>query len=241
MPTRFYSVVVDAADPPKLAAFWSAALGWPVVLEKLYEVVLEPPDGNGDLALVLVPVSDPKQVKNRLHLDLASRSPADQAAIVERLRGLGATPVDIGQRDVKWVVLADPEGNEFCVLDPRPEYERSGAVAAVVLDCADPAAIAPFWSAATGWPVVRTGDGFASLRPASGDGPWLELIRVPDPKTGKNRLHIDVAPWPDDDQAAEVERLRGLGATPVDIGQRDVKWVVLADPEGNELCVLTSR
>jgi Glyoxalase-like domain len=67
---------------------------------------------------------------------------------------------------------------------------------------------------------------------------WRSL---PDPKVGKNRVHIDVVPYPDDDHTAEVDRLQALGATPADIGQGDVRWVVLADPEGNELCVLTPR
>ncbi|MFL6139490.1 MAG: VOC family protein [Frankiaceae bacterium] len=241
MPTKLESVVIDAADPPALAAFWAAALGWEIASQSQEETVVEPPGSTPGISLVLVSVTDRKEAKNRLHLDLASTSAADQAAIVDRLRGLGATPVDVGQRDVPWVVLADPEGNELCVLDPRPEYERCGAVAAVVLDVDDPHRLAPFWSAATGWPVARTGEGFASLRPPDRDGPWLELIHVDDPKRGKNRLHLDVAPPPEDDQAAEVERLLALGATRADVGQGDVRWVVLADPEGNELCVLTPR
>jgi hypothetical protein len=81
----------------------------------------------------------------------------------------------------------------------------------------------------------------ARLRRPDGTGPYLELLRIDDPKTAKLRVHLDVAPYPDDDHTAEVERLRSLGARPVDIGQGDVRWVVLADPEGNELCVLTPR
>jgi hypothetical protein len=69
--------------------------------------------------VVFVPVADPKRHKNRVHLDLASRSLNDQSAIVERLLELGATHADIGQEDVSWVVLADPEGNELCVLRPQ--------------------------------------------------------------------------------------------------------------------------
>jgi predicted enzyme related to lactoylglutathione lyase len=241
MPTRFDSVVIDSADPPKLAQFWAAALGWPVTEESQEETVVEPPDGVPGIPLVIVSTPDAKQGKNRLHLDLASATAADQAATVERLRALGATPADVGQGDVRWVVLADPEGNELCVLEPRPEYERCGPIAAVVLDVTEPEGLAPFWSAATGWPVVRTDGRSASLRPPDRDGPWLELIHVDDPKRGKNRLHIDVAPYADGDQAAEVERLLSLGASHIDIGQGEVRWVVLADPEGNEFCVLTPR
>ena len=73
----------------------------------------------GALPLVFVPVPAAKAAKNRIHLDLATESDAHQVAEVERLRGLGAVPADIGQRDVPWTVLADPEGSEFCVLSPR--------------------------------------------------------------------------------------------------------------------------
>ncbi len=239
MSTRWYSVVFDAHDPAALARFWSEVTGWPIVYEADDEVVLvgEP----ADVGLVFGRGDDAKVVKNRVHVDLDSRSPAQQAELVERATRAGATPVDIGQGDVPWVVLADPEGNELCVLDPRDDYARAGAVAAVVLDSPDPAAVAPFWMAATGWVEAGRGDDFVSLAPPTGDGPRLELLRMADPKVGKNRLHLDVAPYAADDQAAEVARLTALGATPVDIGQGEQTWVVLADPQGNELCVLSPR
>ena len=112
------------------------------------------------LPLVFVPVPEPKTGKNRVHLDLATESVRHQAAEVKRLLALGAVPADIGQGDVPWTVLADPEGNEFCVLDPRPVYRDTGPVAAVVADCADPAAVAGFWALATGWaPASSTASG----------------------------------------------------------------------------------
>ena len=121
--TRLVHLVIDSADPPGLARFWSAALGWEVGAEEPGEVVVWPhgydyPDP-GALPLVFVPVPEPKTGKNRVHIDLASTSAAHQAAQVDRLLGLGATRADIGQGEVPWVVLADPEGNEFCVLTPR--------------------------------------------------------------------------------------------------------------------------
>jgi predicted enzyme related to lactoylglutathione lyase len=245
MATRLSHVVIDAADPSGLARFWAAALGWPVTHDEPDEVVIEPPPGDpaqaGQLPLVFVPVEDPKTAKNRVHLDLASMSAEHQAAEVTRLQELGARPVDIGQHDVPWVVLADPEGNELCVLDARPVYAGIGPVVAVVLDARDPATLAPFWAAATGWPIAASGDDHASLRHPDGTGPYLELLRIDDPKTTKLRAHLDIAPYPDDDHTAEVERLVDLGARRIDIGQGDVRWVVLADPEGNELCVLTPR
>jgi Glyoxalase-like domain len=190
-----------------------------------------------------VPVPEPKQGKNRVHLDLRSASDADQADLVERLVRQGASPADIGQSGTPWVVLADPEGNEFCVLDPREPYAATdtGPVAAVVVDALDPPALARFWAAATGWAVVRSSGEVASLRDPLATGPFIEFIRVADPNPVKNRVHLDVAPYPDGQQAAEVARLRGLGATPADVGQGEVTWVVLADPEGNEFCVLGPR
>jgi hypothetical protein len=126
MPTRLVHLVVDAADPAGLARFWSVALEWPVTFEEPDEVVIEPPDDDpaqaGQLPLVFVPVPEAKMSKNRVHLDVASTSEQDKAALVARLEGLGARQLDIGQPDdVSWVVMADPEGNEFCVLTPRSE------------------------------------------------------------------------------------------------------------------------
>ncbi|MET9019126.1 VOC family protein [Actinopolymorpha sp. NPDC004070] len=113
-------VVVDAADPGRLAAFWEAALGWRRTHDSPGEVALEPPAGSicdavaPDLLFVRVP--DVRAGKNRLHLDLR---PEDQAAEVTRLESLGASRADVGQTaDASWVVMTDPEGNEFCVLRP---------------------------------------------------------------------------------------------------------------------------
>ena len=120
--------------------FWAAALGWVVARQDADEVDVEPPGfdypGPAVLPLVFLTVPEPKTGKNRVHLDLASTSAEHQEALVRRVRELGATPLDIGQGDVPWVVLADPEGNEFCVLEPRPVYRDTGPVAAVVVDSA---------------------------------------------------------------------------------------------------------
>jgi hypothetical protein len=253
MATRLKHLVIDAADPLELARFWSAALRWPITYEEDDEVVVEPPEEDesqrGQLPLVFVLVDDPKTTKNRVHLDLASTSDEHQAALVTGLEALGATRLDIGQGDVSWVVMADPAGNEFCVVshagsvgkDPASAFAGIGPVAAVVFDCLAPEAIAPLWSAATGWPVLGHDDEGVWLRDTGRGGPYLDLHRVAEPKAAKLRVHLDVAGYPDDDQAAEVERLRGLGARSIDLGQGDVRWEVMADAEGNEFCVLTSR
>jgi catechol 2,3-dioxygenase-like lactoylglutathione lyase family enzyme len=126
---------VDAQDPRALAEWWSQVLGWPVV-EDDGELAVEPPDGAG-LSLLFVEVPERKQVKNRLHLDLRPPDGSDQATELSRLRELGAVPVDVGQGpEVTWHVLADPEGNEFCLLRSTPSQlaallaaEQDGATA----------------------------------------------------------------------------------------------------------------
>jgi glyoxalase superfamily protein len=248
VPTRLVHLVIDAAQPARLARFWAAALNWETAADEPDEVDVWPggyryPDPVA-LPLVFVPVTEPKTGKNRVHLDLATESAEHQAAEVDRLLGLGAVHADIGQGvqgQLPWVVLADPEGNEFCVLDPRPVYRDTGPVAAVVADCRDPAAVAGFWRLATGWVPGNSVDGGVSLRSPAGVGPYLELLPSADTKTVKNRVHLDVAPFQGDDHAAAVAELRAAGAGPADIGQGDVSWVVLTDPEGSEFCVLSPR
>ncbi|WP_026421498.1 VOC family protein [Actinokineospora inagensis] len=242
MPTRLVNVVVDAVDPLALARFWADLLGWRVAEADGGEVdVSAPPEDGWDMDLVFVPVPEAKNGKNRVHLDLSSLSPTDQDATVRRALSLGATRIDIGQGDVPWVVLADPVGNEFCVLEPRPEYADTGAVAAIVVDANDPGAQATFWAAATDWRIVRDDPAYASLHRMDHHGPWLEFLRTDTSKPPKNRIHLDVAAHPGEDQHAEVARLRALGATPADVGQHNAPWTVLRDPEHNEFCVLTSR
>ncbi|RAG85788.1 VOC family protein [Streptacidiphilus pinicola] len=243
MATRLVQINMKARDDAALGRFWAEALGWGLGSEAPGVTNLEPvgftyPDPSA-VCIDLVVSPEPKTVKNRVHLDLATTSPAHQAEWVARLRDLGATPVDVGQGDVPWAVLADPEGNEFCVLEPREVYRDTGPVAAVIVDCTDPRAMARFWSEATDWKVHEVADDFASLRSAQGVGPYLEFIRTPDTKTVWNRVHLDVRPYRGDDMAAEEARLRALGATDPGIDQSALAWTVLADPEGNEFCLLT--
>ncbi len=115
MGSRWYTLVIDASDPGALARFWATVLDYRVVYSSPDEVVIAKDDGTFP-GLTFVPVPEGKIVKNRLHIDL---NPDDQQAEVERLLGLGANRVEIGQGDVSWVVMADPEGNEFCVLTAR--------------------------------------------------------------------------------------------------------------------------
>ena len=143
MATRLWSVVFDAADPGSLGRWWSTALGWPLRFEAADEVELS--SGiDGVPSLVFGPMADTKVGKNRVHLDLASDSPSAMITTVERLLAAGASTVEIRKAGVPWVVLADPEGNEFCVLEPRDRYQGTGPLAAIVIDAADPAELAGF-------------------------------------------------------------------------------------------------
>jgi len=116
--SRWYTVVVDATNPALMARFWAAVLDYQIVFEQPDEVVIAK-DRETYPGIIFVPVPEPKTLKNRLHIDL---NPDNQEAEVARLLALGAKRVDVGQTDeVTWVVMADPEGNEFCVLTAREQ------------------------------------------------------------------------------------------------------------------------
>jgi len=250
MATRLDSVNVDCADAEMLGRWWAATLDWPLTRHEwadgrrtCVELSVDPPPDRPGVSLTFADVAEAKSGPNRVHIDLRSGSTAEQTATVAALEQRGARRIDIGQGEVPFDVLADPEGNEFCVLDPRADYEHTGQIAAIVMKSVDPPSLARFWSAATGWDVVTANAGYAALQNQRRLGPLLELIATDEPHQVKNRWHLDVRPGPDSDRDLEVRRLHGLGATPVDVGQSaaapgEVTWVVLADPEGNEFCVL---
>ncbi|MFF5482091.1 VOC family protein [Streptomyces sp. NPDC012935] len=243
MALRPAMVNIKALDPSAIGRFWAEALGWTAYSPGVTTYVgpsggLVWPDPVA-VGIDFVPVPEPKTTtKNRVHLDLATTSAVHHAELVARLDALGATRAHVGQGDVPWTVLADPEGNEFCVLEPREIYRDTGPIAAVVVDCADPRAMAGFWDAAMDWTLHEVTDDHAVLRSAKGVGPYLEFLRTPGVKAVPDRVHLDLLPYPGDDKAAEVDRLRALGATDLDLGQGDVPWTCLVDPEGHEFCVL---
>ena len=243
MALRLVQVNFKARDDSALGRFWADALHWRASSEGPGVTNVEPQDLElphpAALGIDVVTVADPESARYRIHLDLATTSAAHEAQLVEHLLGLGASLADIGQGDVPWTVMADPEGNLFCVLEPRAVYFDTGPIAAVVVHCADPRALAAFWAEVTEFAVHEVTDDYATLRSIHGVGPYLEFIRTRDPKLERGRIHLDVRPYPGDDQAAEVARARASGAAPADIGQGAVPWVVLTDPEGNEFCVLT--
>lgn len=127
MGLRIGALVIDSQDPGRLARFWAAALDWVISQDEDPEWVVEPPEGSREdcvaADLLFVKVPEPRAGKNRLHLDLRPERQADEVARLERL---GATRVDVGQGENQaWVVMADPEGNEFCVQAAHPPQVRA--------------------------------------------------------------------------------------------------------------------
>ena len=231
------NLVTDAVDPQRLGRFWETAVGGERLTDEHagFETRLAI-DGGPVLDLCFQRVPEPMTQPPRLHVDLLGD--ADQAQVVERLVGLGARHLDIGQGDVPWVVLADPEGNPFCVMEDREVYADTGPLEALPLDSADPDRDAEFWSWLTGW-TQFPGVAPRSLRHPSMRGPLLELCPEAAPKgTTKNRLHLDVRLETGED-ADEVEaRIAELGGDRLDADWGTLPWRSYTDPSGNEFCVL---
>ncbi|MEP7035520.1 MAG: VOC family protein [Dermatophilaceae bacterium] len=240
MTCHLVALCFDANDPLRLARFWAGVLGWQLAEDRREGIAILPSDDTG-FQIRFLQTSERKSCQNPLHLDLTSTSPDDQQQTVSRSLGLGARHIDIGQRPEEGhVVLADPEGNEFCVIEPDNSFLADcGFIGAVACDGSQEAGY--FWSDALGWPLVWDQDQETAIRSLRG-GPKITWGGPPlMPRTGKDRLHFDIAPPLDGDQHAEVDRLVSLGASRVDIGQGEVSWVVMADPDGHQFCVLTPR
>jgi hypothetical protein len=214
---RFKDLCLDAGDVACMGEFWAAVLGRAFEQEDAGDGVLRGPAPGHTIWINGVP--EPKTAKNRVHLDIYARSLAD-------LEALGATVIE---RFPRWTVMADPEGGEFCAFlrDEIPPERLHG----LVVDCADPAAQARWWGAVYGVDVIGH---------ASDGGEWftlegvpgmpiatMDFVPVPEPKTVKNRVHWDVT-------APDVAALVSAGATLLREAGGDIRWHVLADPEGNE-------
>jgi predicted enzyme related to lactoylglutathione lyase len=240
MTAQLIALCFDANDPLGLARFWSGLLGWEMTDDPQDGTVLVPRDDTG-FRLRFLPTQEPKVGLNQIHLHLTSTSLEDQQQTVARALGLGGRHLDVGQLpDEEHVVLADTEGNEFCVIEPGNNW-LAGCGFLGELACDGSQEVGYFWSEALGWPLVWDQDQETAIRSPHG-GPKIAWGGPPvRPKTGRNRLHFDVAPHADGDQQAEVDRLVSLGATQNDMRQGEVSWVLMADPDGNEFCVLSPR
>jgi len=234
MPVTLHTLSIDAHDPAGLARFWAGVLGRRTDPDD--DLVLLPDDDPG-FRIRFRPSEAPKTGPNQIHFDLTSTSLEDQQRTVDKALELGGRHIDIGQLpEEEHVVLADPEGNEFCVVEPGNNF-LAGCPVIGALSSDGTQAAGYFWSTALDWPLVWDKDEETAIRSPRG-GSKISWGGPPvNPKRG-NRLHLDLAPTPGADQMAEVERLVSLGATRIDIGQGDVDRVVMADPDGNEFCVL---
>lgn len=235
MAALLHALCFDAHDPARLAAFWSDLLGW----ERGDELTLLPNDDTG-FRLRFLPSRQEKAGPNQIHFDLTSTSLEDQQDVVARALALGGRHVDVGQLpEETHVVLGDPEGNEFCVIEPGNRFLADcGRIGA--LSCDGTQAVGYFWSRALDWPLVWDQDQETAIRSPHG-GPKVTWGGPPvAPKLGKNRLHLDLVPSPGSDQQREVDRLLALGATRLGLDhvQGLVDGTALADPDGNEFCVL---
>lgn len=232
MAAQLVALCVDANDPPRLARFWAGILGWELSADG---GTLLPVDDTG-FRLRFLPAVERKTGLNDMHFHLTSTSLADQRQTVARSLALGARHIDVGQRPEEGhVVLADPEGNEFCVIEPGNKFLAGCGFFAEVA-CDGSRRVGHFWSAALGWPLVWDQDEETAIRAPHG-GPKISWGGPPlKPRTGKSRLHFELAPPAGADRQAEAARLIALGATRRERGQSETGW--LADPDGHEFRLL---
>jgi hypothetical protein len=231
------NLVIDALEPQRLGRFWEAALGADRLTDEpdVFETRLTV-EGGPVLDLCFQRVPEPPSGSPRLHLDLLGGE--RQAREVERLLALGARHLDIGQHDVPWVVLADPEGNPFCVMEERAAYAETGPIAALPLDSADPDRDAEFWSWLTAW-VDAPGVAPRTLRHPSLRGVLLELCPERAPKGAtKNRVHLDVRLETGDDPDQVAAAITDRGGREIHRDWGELPWRLYEDPSGNEFCVL---
>lgn len=240
MTVRLVAIAFDAADPHELARFWSRALRWEISETADADVELVPTDVT-TFRLVIRRGAEPKRGQNRIHFDLTTTSPEDRDTTVADLLASGATPADVGQGpDVRHVVLADPEGNELCVIEPEDRFlascPRLGAV-----NCDGTRALGQFWSAALDWPLVWDRDEETAIQAPDGTGPKITWSGPPlMPRHGRERLHLHVAPVGSSTAGAAAVELASLGATRLDAESAPgcPGAIALADVDGNPLCVV---
>jgi catechol 2,3-dioxygenase-like lactoylglutathione lyase family enzyme len=218
----YKDLCINACDARRQAAFWAGALGLRCEENGPADLVLR--GGTPAHTIWIDQVPEPKWVKNRVHLDVHCNA-------IAGLTGLGATVLN--DTDFRWVVMADPDGQEFCAF-VRPEPPED-LLHEIVVDCADPAGAAAWWAAVFGMDVTtHDHDGWFSLERLPGapfDG--MSFVQVPEPKTVKNRVHWDVTGSVPALLEAGARMLRPVTEDP----EPDRNWDVLADPHGNEFCV----
>ncbi len=224
--SRLQAVTFAARDPARLASFWSAVLGRGVI-DDSRGVLL--PGSDTQVGLRFCPDEAAKVGPNPVHLHLTSTSPADQQDVVGAALRLGAEHLDVGQLPEEGhVVLADPEGNEFCVIEPGNAF-LAGCGFLGELACDGSRQVGLFWAETLGWPLVWDENEETAVQSPHGGtkiawgGPPLA------PRSGESRQRFELVT--DDHVAAEVERLIASGAT--GLGSSGAGDIALADPDGN--------
>lgn len=234
MACELVALTFTSPDPERVVRFWGALLGQDITTERGAPAVAPMPElGFG---LRFVHGTGEKWGPNQMHPDLNPASLDEQASAVRRALELGARHLDVGQAaDVEHVVLADPDRNELCILEPGGTF-LAGCPFFSSLAGDGLAEVGYFWRDALGWKLVWDQDGETAVQAPTG-GPKLTWGGEPmAPKLGRNRLHLDLRPVTPSTLDDEVERLVTLGATRVDAGCTD--GIGLADPGGNELCLV---
>ncbi|WP_343979286.1 VOC family protein [Kribbella koreensis] len=234
MTSRLVGLEFDANDPVRLTRFWAGVLGREVAADGVTLLA----GAKTEFAIRFLPTGEAKTAPNQMHFDLTSESLEGQQQKVAKALELGGRHIDIGQTpDDGHVVLADPEGNEFCVIEPGNNFLADTAVIGA-LSSDGSQAVGYFWSEALGWPLVWDQDEETAIQSPEG-GSKISWGGPPvRPKTGKNRLRLDLTPGVGGDQQAEVDRLVSLGAKLSETGPGEDGSIELTDPDGNEFSVL---
>ena len=228
MALQLVAVTLDVRDPAAVAAFWAGMLGREVV-EEAAGVRL--PGDDTQVGLRFVAEATERSGPNRMHLHVTSTSESDQRSKVDLAVQLGAHHVDVGQRPEEGhIVLADPGGNEFCVIEPGNSFLTGCGLLGEVA-CDGTRDVGLFWRDALGWPLVWDQDEETAVQSPRGGTKvaWGGPPVAPKHGTNRQRFHLAAA-----DVATEVARLIALGATPLDDRHGGVE---LADPDGNEFSV----
>ncbi|MGA9748073.1 MAG: VOC family protein [Nocardioides sp.] len=241
MAADLFALCLGAHDPRGVGRFWAEVLGRELTDggHGADSVALLPTDDTG-LRLEVFGSPAEKVGENRAHFDLTSSTPQEQEETVARALRNGARHIDVGQLPEEGhVVLADPEGNEFCVLEAGNDFLAGcGLVGALAGDGSQQ--VGYFWSEALGWPLVWDQDEETAIQSPRGGtkitwgGPPLM------PRLGTDRFHHDLVAAAGDDPRQEIDRLVALGAH-LGAGGGDAGRVLLVDPDGNEFCLLVSR
>lgn len=241
-PARVEAVVLAAARPDVIAAFWATALRWRTRPADAGAIRVEPTDVTR-FHLLVVPATVAKSGQNRIHFDLTTASHQDQASTVDQLRTIGGRDADVGQDpNDTHDVLADPEGNEFCVIEPTNRFlatcPRLGAV-----NCDGTRALGYFYRDALGWPLVWDENEETAIQAPDETGPKITWSGPPlMPRLGTERFHVHLAPAAGCTRQFAIDQLLALGAARREVSLPEVaacaQAVPLVDVDGNAFCLV---